>query len=263
MTDALADSLAVAKDLARRAIETIGSARLGPTDVGTKSNAADYVTVFDRMVEQQVRETIAVRWPDDKVVGEELDDSGGSSGRVWYVDPIDGTTNFVFGLPWSSFSLAMADADGPAVGVVADPWRDEIFTAVRGRGAQINGKPIHCADTEELAGALLLTEWAAYRAWDGMDSMLRTLSDAGCTTRVMGSSALSLASAAAGRASAAVLGGFNTWDVLAAVLIAREAGAVVLGRDGQPAPLVPGKHDNGVMVSSPGIATEVWKAWTS
>ena len=76
------------------------------------------------------------RFPDDAIVGEELDNAPFAAGRpVWYVDPIDGTTNFANGLRWCSFSLALADGAGMALGVVADVWRDEVFSAVRGQGA--------------------------------------------------------------------------------------------------------------------------------
>lgn len=263
------EALAVAMSLAREAIETMGSHRLTDSDIDTKTNAADYVTVVDRMIERHVRETIAVRFPQDKVIGEEMGEGGGSglagddgAKRIWYVDPVDGTTNYVFGLPWSSFTLGLRDEIGPVVGVVADPYRHEIMSAARGRGAAINGSPAHCRDDTQLDGALVVTEWSAYRKWDGMDSMFATLAAAGVTTRVMGSAAMCLAQAAVGRASAAVLGSYSTWDVLGAVVIARESGATVLGRDGGPAALVPAAGDGGILVAAPALAQLVHDAWT-
>lgn len=257
----MSDALDVARELARWAIESISSHRLQAGDISTKADPTDYVTVVDRSVELHVRDVLGERFPGDRVVGEEMGDGGGDSTRVWYVDPVDGTTNYVHGLPWSSFSLALADGSGPVVGVVADPHRGEIFSAGRGEGAWVNATPARCADSSTLEGGVLLTEWSAYRPWDGMLPMLEALSFLGCTTRIMGSSALTLASAAVGRASAAVLGGFNTWDVLAGVLIAREAGARVLGRDGGDAPAVPGAEDGGLLVAAPGVAGDAWRAW--
>lgn len=254
------EPLDVARTLADWAVEAISAHRPNGAEVSTKENPADYVTVVDRAVELHVRDALGAAFPADRIVGEELGDTGAGQ-RTWFVDPVDGTTNYVHGVPWSSFSLALADADGPLVGVVADPYRAEVFSAARGQGAWVNGVPVRCADVSTLEGGLLLTEWAAYRPWDGMLPMLAALSRLGCTTRIMGSSALTLATAAAGRASAAVLGGFNTWDVLAGVLIAREAGARVLGRDGGEAPAVPGADDGGVLVAAPGVAGAAWQAW--
>jgi myo-inositol-1(or 4)-monophosphatase len=261
----LDDALGVAQDLGRWAIETIGAHQLEPAEIDTKTNPSDYVTVVDRVVEQRVRETISARFPGDRVVGEEMGDGGdpsGSTGRVWYVDPVDGTTNFVFGLPWASFSLAMVDADGIAVGVVADPYRGEILSAIRGRGAAVNGRAARCGDRDDLTGGLVLTELAAFRLWDGMAEMTAELAALGTTTRIMGSSALTLANAGVGRASGAVLGGFHTWDVAASVLIAREAGAVVLGRDGGPAAELPDHTHGGILVAAPSVARRLWSAWT-
>lgn len=259
----LAESLAVAMDLARWSIEAIGAHSLQDAEIDTKANPSDYVTVVDRMVEQRVRESIAGRLPGDRVIGEEMGDGGGSGDRVWYVDPVDGTTNFVFGLPWVSFSLALVDADGLAVGVVVDPFRREIFSATRGGGAMIDGRRARCPDRSGLSGALALTEFAAYRAWPGMTRMVAELAAAGTTVRVMGSSALTLASAGVGRASGAVLGGYHTWDVAAAALIAREAGATLLRRDGTLADGVPTGDDGGMLVAAPGVAEDLWRAWTA
>ncbi|MGI9093202.1 MAG: inositol monophosphatase family protein [Mycobacteriales bacterium] len=255
-----------ATQLARMAIDIINEHHLVGAEISTKANDADYVTVVDHAVEQRVRDVIAERFGDHRVVGEEFGATADDADYTWYVDPIDGTTNFVYGVPWSSFSLALADRDGAIVGVVADPHRNEIIAAARGRGTTVTGPggtwPARCAGTKALAGAVLLTEWASFRAWPGMIEMLHTLSAAGVTSRVMGSSALSVASAAIGRGSAAVLGGYNTWDVLAAVLIARESGATVLGRDGHPLPAIPEAGDGGLLVSAPSIAEPLWRAWT-
>lgn len=259
MTD---KELAIARELAQWAIEAISARRPGAGEIETKAHPADYVTVVDRAVELHVRDVIGERFPLDGIIGEEMGASAGESGRTWYVDPIDGTTNYVFGLPWSSFSLGLADESGPLVGVVADPARAEVISAERGVGAWVGDAPARCAGSATLDGAVLLTEWSAYRPWHGMQRMMTTLAAQGCTVRIMGSAALSLASAAVGRASAAVLGSYNTWDVLAGVLIAGEAGARVLGRDGNELTAIPTANDGGLLVAAPGVADAAWRAWT-
>ncbi len=248
-----------AEELGLWAIDHIGSHR--PATTSTKAGPADLLTETDLAVEEYVRGQIRDRFPDHRIIGEELGASGPESGPVWYVDPIDGTTNYAHGLPWASFSLAVADAHGPVAGVVGGPYRRELFSACRGQGARCNGVPIRCADTRSLAGGVLLTEWAGHLPWEGMTEMLAVLSEQNCTTRIMGSSALSLGSVAAGRAAAVVLGGYATVDVLAGVLIAREAGARVLGRDGNTAPAMPGALDKGLLAACPEVAEMVWRAW--
>ena len=121
---------------------------------------------------------------------------------TWYVDPVDGTTNYVHGLPWSSFSCAVARRrTGTAIGAVADPYRREVLSAVRGRGARRDGEPTRCADANTLVGGIFLTEMTMQWVWDGLPQLMGRLSDAGCVTRIMGSNALSLASVGAGRAA--------------------------------------------------------------
>ena len=248
-----------AEELGLWAIDRIASHRA--TGTSTKSGPADLLTETDLAVEEHVREQIRFWFPDHGIVGEELGATGPQGGHVWYIDPVDGTTNYAHGLPWASFSLAVADAQGPVAGVVADPFRGELFSARRGQGARRNGVPIRCAGTASLEGGVLLTEWAGHLPWEGMTEMLVALSAQHCTTRIMGSSALSLASVAAGRATAVVLGGYNTHDVLAGVLIARESGARVLGRSGDDAPALPTYADGGLLAAGPAAAATAWRAW--
>ncbi|MEQ4206116.1 inositol monophosphatase [Actinopolymorpha sp. B17G11] len=248
---------ATALELAEWASQRIVRGR--PTAVTTKAHDADLVTETDREIERHVRAVIEARFPDHAVVGEEYGgEPADGGGPTWYVDPVDGTTNYASGLPWCSFSLALADGAGPVVGVVADPFRNEVFSATRGGPATCNGVPLRCRDVSSLAGEVVVTEWASYRPWPGMDVMLERLSAQHCTTRIMGSSALSLVSVAAGRAAAGVIGEFHPIDVLAAVFIAARAGAVVRAEDGS-ATLFPAT--GGIAVAAPGVATAMWNAW--
>ena len=219
----------LARELAEDAMREIAAARLQHGDRRTKKDASDWVTSVDLAVERHTRDRIAERFPAHGLIGEEFGRSGetGEDALVWYIDPVDGTTNFVHGLPWASFSLALADRDGLLVGVVADPARGELFSAVRGGGAVLNGAPIRCRGEELLGGAVLM-ELAGVECWPGMLEVMTSLSTQKCVTRIMGSSALTLASIGAGRAAGCVMAGFNPIDVAAGVLVAREAGATVL-----------------------------------
>jgi myo-inositol-1(or 4)-monophosphatase len=215
------DTEAFAVRLARWACEQM---RNRPSHAETKANPADIVTDTDIRIEEYVRELIGAAFPGHGVIGEERPPLPGSP--TWYVDPVDGTTNYASGLGWSSFSLALADDEGPVLGVVADPYRDEIFTARRGEGAFLNGRRVHCTAARSLDGTVLLTEWTGHVPWDGAFAMIEALSARHCTVRVLGSSALSLANMSAGRAAAVVFGEYHPVDTMAGLLIAEEAGAV-------------------------------------
>ncbi len=202
--------------------------------VRTKAHPADVVTDIDVATEEAVRALLAQAFPDHVVVGEEL---GGSpdldgGGPTWWCDPVDGTTNLASGLPWTSFSLALSVGRVPLVGVVGDPWRDEVLTARAGGGAHrrlsdgsvvaVRASPVTTPE-----GQVVLTEWASYVPWPGMLELLEGLAGQHCTSRVMGSGTLAIASVGAGRAAGAVIGEFQPEDHLAALLLSAEAGAVV------------------------------------
>jgi fructose-1,6-bisphosphatase/inositol monophosphatase family enzyme len=224
--------------LADYAITQMSGRRVRAEERSTKAGPADWVTVVDIDVERHVRREVHAAFPGHSIVGEESGRSGNFAvgAPIWYVDPVDGTTNFVHGLPWSSFSLALADDEGLALGVVADPHRGEVFSALRGDGARVNREAVTCAVGADLVGGLVLSELAGTAGWPGFAEMVGELSRRKCVTRVMGSSALSLASLGAGRASGVILGGFDPIDVGAGVLIARQGGAIV--RTGPAASLV-------------------------
>jgi myo-inositol-1(or 4)-monophosphatase len=228
LTDAELDArAALVEELARWAIDRIPN-RPAQDEIGTKTSAADWVTETDLAVERHVREAVHERFPDDRIVGEEFGATDEADARAtWYVDPVDGTTNYVHGLPWSSFSCAVVDSDGTAIGTVADPYRREVLSAVRGRGALRDGEPTRCSAADSLVGGIFLTELTMQWVWEGLPILMKRLSDAGCVTRIMGSNALSLASVGAGRAVATLIGEFGPIDCQAGMLIAAEAGADV------------------------------------
>lgn len=224
-----------------------------PADIRAKDHPADLVTPVDRDVETMVRRRISEEFPGHRVCGEEFGRSGPTDSRhVWWVDPVDGTTNFAHGIPWYSFSLALAVDGQPVLGVVADVSRSEVFRAVHGGAPTVGGRPATVSEVADLAGGVVLTEWLAHRSWPGMSAMLAGLADLHCTARVMGSSALSLAQVAAGRAAAAVIGSFSAIDDLAAAYVAVRAGADVISVDGTLTP-----PHGGIAVTAPGVTEQL------
>jgi fructose-1,6-bisphosphatase/inositol monophosphatase family enzyme len=205
---------------------------------------------------------ITAELPGHLVVGEEYGGTAGD-GPTWYCDPVDGTTNLTAGLPWTSFSLAMAVGDAPLVGVVADPWRQEIWQAAAGRGVLINGAPQRSRTDDHpaaLAGGVVGTEWASYVPWPGMDGFLAELAARHCTTRVMGSSTLTIAQVAVGRTVGAVIGEFHPEDHLAATLLCQEAGLAVRDESGAQQPF---PSAGGIMVARPEVADELFDIWAA
>lgn len=255
LTDAELDAcFALMDEVAGRAMERIVAERPRADQVATKKTAADWVTETDLAVERLVREAIAARFPDHRIEGEEYGVSGGDdAAATWLIDPLDGTTNYVHGLPVSSFSLSVSDAVGAAAGLVADPYRRDVLSAVRGRGALRNGRPTRASDARTLMGGIALTEYTAQSLWRGMASAMQALADAGCVTRIMGSNAFSISAVAAGRCVATAIGGFNPGDCLAGALIAAEAGAVLpwgVPADGAP-----------FLCAAPGVVDELLRIW--
>ncbi|QGN31662.1 inositol monophosphatase [Microlunatus sp. Gsoil 973] len=245
----------VARRAADRAISITRDLPLG--EIRTKKHDADVVTAVDTAVERAVRDLIAAELPDHVVVGEEYGGTAGT-GPTWYCDPVDGTTNLTAGLPWTSFSLAMAIGRTPLVGVVADPWRGEVWVAAAGRGVTIDGRKPATSGPASLAGGVVGTEWASYRPWPGMDVLLASLAARHCTTRVMGSSTLTLAQVAVGRTVGAVIGEFHPEDHLAAALLCQEAGMVVRDQSGRTTAF---PERGGIMAARPEVGEELFGLW--
>ncbi|HEX2806611.1 MAG TPA: inositol monophosphatase family protein [Kineosporiaceae bacterium] len=235
-----------------------------------KQNAADLVTGTDEAIEQHVRRTLAGQFPRHGVLGEEFGVTDAAPGHpVWVVDPVDGTTNFAHGLGWSAFSIGLIDDAGPVLGVVVDPWRREVFSALRGRGARCNRRRLQRPDPAvDLAGGLVLTEWAGHLPWPGMAGVLAQLQGRHCTVRVMGSTALTLVQVAAGRAAAAVIGSYHAIDAMPAALIGIEAGAVAVdvtaaaGDRGRRPEEISLPADGGcLLLAAPAVAAELVELW--
>ncbi|MEJ8280622.1 inositol monophosphatase family protein [Pseudonocardia spirodelae] len=242
----------LANDAAEVITATLGREHTGSLDATAKANPFDWVTDTDRTLERHTRRVLAQEFPGCPVVGEEFGaDPGAATAPLrWVVDPVDGTANYVAGLPWCAYSLALVDADGPAVGVVADPGRGQIYAAARGRGFRANGVPVPPRRTARAAGSLVCAE-------DPEAGFVERARAAHVGVRVLGSAALAITQVALGNAAAAVLTSYHEWDVAGALCLASEAGALVLGRDGRCTPLPEG----GLLVTAPQVAAEIGALW--
>lgn len=195
-------------------------------------SANDYVTSIDKAAEAAIIEVIRKSYPDHAIVGEESGVLAGTNNDVqWIIDPLDGTTNFVKRFPHFAVSIAIREKGRTEVGVVYDPIRNELFTAVRGEGAKLNEFRVR-ADSErrDLNGAVLATgfPFKAARHRKAHLNMVEALMDNGVADfRRTGSAALDLAYVATGRVDGYFEIGLKPWDCAAGDLIAREAGALV------------------------------------
>jgi myo-inositol-1(or 4)-monophosphatase len=253
-------AMQIARDLGKWAIMVASS--MDPGKISLKQNPADIVTEIDVMIETHVREVIAANFSGHNFVGEEMGGSFQSDTPSWYLDPIDGTTNFANRMPWSSMSLALAFNRTPLVGVVIDPWRNSLFEARSGMGAKLNGREIHVEDQSSvvnpLSSRIVATELAAYKPWPGMLNLLDALAENYCTMRIMGSGTLTVVGVSVARGVGSVIGHFSPIDHLAAVLIVHEAGGAVLDETGK-VNLFP--ESGGIMCATQAAAKPLYEIW--
>jgi len=234
------DLLALALDIAEEAGRMIATAREGTVTVADrKSSSTDVVTQVDRDAEALIRQRIAEARPDDGFFGEESGGGEGSSGLTWVVDPIDGTVNYLYGIPHYAVSIAVVE--GPAdpahwverVGVVLNPASGETFTAVRGGGAFRGGRALRIPSPPTLDQALVATGFAYDAELRGRQGaavarMLPRVRD----IRRLGTASLDLCNLAAGRVDVYFERTLNPWDHAAGGLVVQEAGGIVVGRAG-------------------------------
>lgn len=195
----------------------------------------DLVTEADRASEALITKRIRERWPDHNILGEEGTRSEQGSEYRWYVDPLDGTTNFAHGFPVFCVSLALEYRDERVAAVILDPTREEMFTAEQGGGAFLNGKPIHVSSVGNLAECLVATGFPSHKRHKNPNIFFYhqiTLKTHG--VRRAGSAALDLCDVACGRFDGFWEFNLNPWDTAAGVLIVQEAGGQVTRFDGQP-----------------------------
>lgn len=206
-----------------------------------KSSPTDLVSEADVAAERAIRAVLSARRPGDTILGEEGGETGDGALR-WVVDPLDGTTNFLYGVPQFAVSVACEDRDGSLVGVVVDPVRGEEFTATRSGPALLDGAPISASDGSDLAVALIATGF-------GYEAGVRAR-QAGVIARVLpcvrdirraGAAALDLAWCACGRYDGYFERGVQPWDIAAGGLIAERAGLSLVElpeADGDPVGLL-------------------------
>lgn len=213
----------------------------------------DFVSEVDRMAEAEIIDEIRRAYPDHAILAEESGRSG-SGDELWIVDPLDGTTNFLHGFPMFSVSIAFELRGRLEHAVIYDPMRQELFTASRGSGAQLDGRRIRVSRRRHLDGALIGTGFP-YRSnakWmDEYLGMLRSISGKTAGIRRAGSAAIDLAYVAAGRLDGFWEFGLGPWDIAAGELIVREAGGLISDLHGDE-----GFRDSGnVVAGAPRVFT--------
>jgi myo-inositol-1(or 4)-monophosphatase len=212
----------------------------------------DLVTEVDQKSETYILTEIKNRFPDHKILAEEGGVTRGNSGHSWYVDPLDGTTNYAHGLPIFSVSIAYAYHGEVLLGVVYNPITDEMYSAEKGKGAWLNGEPIHTGNRTELNKSLLVTG-LPYDRFTNPDNNLENIKHMALKVRGvrrLGSAALDLCFVAEGRVDGFWEIRLEPWDLAAGMLIAIEAGAVVTKRDGSGDLLEPPVS---VVAANPGL----------
>jgi len=235
--------LDIARGIAVDAAERVAEARRGVVEVADlKSSSVDVVTQVDRDTESFIRHRLLELRPDDAFLGEESGGGSGSSGLTWVVDPIDGTVNFLYGIPHYAVSIAVVEGEPDPqtwralAGAVINPATGELFTGSAGGGAFLGDRSLQVSQPESLEQTLLATGFAydaAIRAEQGavVARLLSRVRD----IRRMGTASLDLCAVAAGRVDGYFERTLNPWDHAAGALIAEEAGARVSGL-GTPRP---------------------------
>lgn len=248
------DLATIAQHAVELAAELVKTAT--PHQVIEKSDR-DTVTDVDIKVEQEIRAYLRRLTPECGFLGEEEGHTGGDE-YVWTLDPIDGTSNFVHGLPLCAVSLALVHQGRPVVAGIAAPFLNLRYSAISGQGSFANGNRIRASRTSELAKAIVsIGDYAV-----GADAEAKNEQRLRLTTllaqrvervRMFGSAALDLAWVAEGRTDATVILANKPWDTAAGVLIAREAGALVLDSSGEPHTF----HSSDTLAACPGLADAV------
>jgi myo-inositol-1(or 4)-monophosphatase len=252
----LAGELAFGLELARRAGALLMERYERLEQIDYKS-ARDVVTEADHLSEALIVEAIRERYPDDAILAEETGEHRAVAGeaptsgrgRVWIVDPLDGTVNYANGIPVFCVSIALVIDGAPAVGVIVDPTRHESFAATRDGPATLDGRPVSVSDKEKLSDFVISMALSGRAATTRARNVRRQIR----IPRSMGSAALALAYVANGRFDAFVQqGGLSAWDVAAAGLIAERGGARVSAMDGGPwFDLAHGPRTIGILAAPP------------
>lgn len=240
--------LEVATKAAKKAGDIILGNAGGAEVTERKANSRDLLTLIDPLCEATIRDTVLETFPDHDFLGEEDVDPGAEASAaaidnklnskndwLWIVDPIDGTTNFVHGMPLNMPSIAAAYKGEVVVGVIYDPHRDELFSATKGGGSTLNGEPIRVGEQCELGDAVVAmgsppAEISMKMSLAGAQALMPKVR----TIRMLGSAAIMLAWIANGRLTAYWEYDLSSWDVAAGALIVQEAGGNFTDLAGNP-----------------------------
>lgn len=235
----ISDTLDIAISVAREAGALLTDGFGRAKEIERKSSAVDYVTQYDRASETLIVSRLRDAFPDHGLVGEEGTEQAGQ-GLVWYIDPLDGTSNYAHGFPVYCVSMALYDGDRPLLGVIYNPNLDECFTAVAGRGAHIitptGTQSLRVSGETELESSLLATGFPYDVHTSPLDNaafVARFIKRAFGLRRA-GSAALDMAYVAAGRLDGYWEFKLSAWDVAAGILMVQEAGGIVTAIDGKP-----------------------------
>ncbi len=232
------DTLAARLDFARNLAETAGATAMGYfRDLGNltieRKGHQDLVSEADRQVEQFVRQAITARFAEDGILGEEYGLKAGSTGFTWVIDPIDGTGNFVSGIPAWTVVIACVQDSRTVVGVIHDPNVGETFSAARGGGAFLNGRPMHVASGATLQTGSVGTGFSNRVPGEEITRFITALVADGGVFYRNASGAAMLAYVAAGRLIGYYEPHMNAWDCIAGLLMVEEAGGRILTFDGK------------------------------
>jgi myo-inositol-1(or 4)-monophosphatase len=230
--------------------------QLRPDQVREKE-ANQLVSYVDEEAEALITEHVRQLLPEAAVWGEESGfHEGAQTGLRWVIDPLDGTTNFVFGLPGFCVSIALWDNDRPQIGAVCDPVHGTLYTAVRGEGARCDGRPLQLGGTRTMRHTLLATGFPT-TDFSRQEALMAFLSHAMRHSRGIrrfGSAAMDMAMVAAGHFGAFVEYGLKPWDVAAGILLVEEAGGVVTDFSGGRAHCLDGSE---ILACHPGLQAEI------
>ncbi|XP_053970962.1 inositol monophosphatase 1-like [Hylaeus anthracinus] len=212
-----------------------------PKDPMIKSCEVDLVTEWDQKVEKLLVEGISSKYADHKFIGEEESSLGKkielTDEPTWIIDPIDGTMNFVHGLPHTCISIALLINKVAEIGIVYNPILEQLFTARKGQGAFLNGAPIQVSEVTELRKALVMMEMGTSRDPEKMKIVLENANNLTPKVhgiRALGSAALNMCMVALGGADVSFEFGIHAWDIAAGDIIVREAGGVCIDPAGGP-----------------------------
>jgi myo-inositol-1(or 4)-monophosphatase len=250
-------ALAVAKRAAREVGAILRGGRHADKHASTKGHRHDPVTIFDRHAEKIIVSAIESAFPEHGILSEEGTRKGGTSPYRWVIDPLDGTNNFLRGYPQFSVSLALLYAGEPDIACVYDPLREEIFTAMRGKGAFLNGEPLRVSRQETLDGAMIGVGFSsrperALRTHAAMKNLIPSVR----AIRTAGSACLDLAYVASGRLDALWYISLSFWDVAAGILLIREAKGQVTDLKGEPLT----DPERGILATNGRIHSEMLRA---